>query len=52
MAWEGGSETTDTPTALIAELGAGYAGEIPGLTVTRPSLEDAYLRLIGQEATA
>jgi ABC-2 type transport system ATP-binding protein len=25
----------------------GPDGEIPGLTVTRPSLEDTYLRLIG-----
>jgi ABC-2 type transport system ATP-binding protein len=52
VAWEGGSKTTDTPTALIAELGAGHAGEVPGLTVTRPSLEDAYLRLTGQETAA
>ena len=41
-----------TPTALVAELAArlradGGDGEIPGLTVTRPTLEDVYLRMIG-----
>ncbi|MCD0443210.1 ABC transporter ATP-binding protein [Glycomyces sp. A-F 0318] len=52
VAWRDGEKTTDAPTALIAELGAAYAGEVPGLTVTRPSLEDAYLRLTGEEAAA
>jgi len=37
---------TDTPTALIAELARD--GELPELTVTRPSLEDTYLELIGE----
>jgi ABC-2 type transport system ATP-binding protein len=37
--------TTDTPTALIRELGD---RELPELTVTRPSLEDTYLSLIGE----
>jgi ABC-2 type transport system ATP-binding protein len=36
-----------TPTALVAELAARYGGEVPGLTVTRPTLEDVYLRMIG-----
>jgi ABC-2 type transport system ATP-binding protein len=35
---------TDTPAALIRELD----GEPPELTVTRPSLEDTYLELIGE----
>jgi ABC-2 type transport system ATP-binding protein len=39
------TRTTDTPTALIRELGD---GELPELTVTRPSLEDTYLSLIGE----
>jgi ABC-2 type transport system ATP-binding protein len=39
---------TATPTALVAELAARYGGEVPGLTVTRPTLEDVYLRMIGQ----
>ncbi|GAB2936497.1 ABC transporter ATP-binding protein [Micromonospora polyrhachis] len=43
---------SDTPTAVVAELAArlradGGDGEIPGLTVTRPTLEDVYLRMIG-----
>ncbi|SDY66551.1 ABC-2 type transport system ATP-binding protein [Micromonospora pattaloongensis] len=37
-----------TPTALVAELAARYGGEVPGLTVTRPTLEDIYLTMIGQ----
>jgi ABC-2 type transport system ATP-binding protein len=38
---------TDTPTALVATLAAEYGGEVPGLTVSRPTLEDVYLRMIG-----
>jgi len=38
---------TDTPTRLVAELAERYGGEVPGLTVTRPTLEDVYLELIG-----
>jgi ABC-2 type transport system ATP-binding protein len=51
VGWHDGAQprlaTTATPTRLIAELAARFDGEIPGLTVTRPSLEDAYLQLIG-----
>ena len=36
-----------TPTALVTELAARFGGEVPGLTVSRPSLEDTYLRMIG-----
>jgi ABC-2 type transport system ATP-binding protein len=43
------SVRTDSPTALVAELAARYGGEVPALTVTRPSLEDIYLELIGGE---
>ena len=39
---------TDAPTKLVAELSARYGGEIPELTVTRPTLEDVYLRLTGE----
>ena len=44
----GGRRTveTGTPTATIAELAGEFGGEIPGLTVTRPTLEDVYLDLI------
>ncbi|MGH3737807.1 MAG: ABC transporter ATP-binding protein [Micromonosporaceae bacterium] len=38
--------TTDTPDKAVAELVAEH-GELPGLTVTRPSLEDIYLSMIG-----
>jgi ABC-2 type transport system ATP-binding protein len=38
---------TDEPTRVVAELGARFGGEVPGLTVTRPTLEDIYLELIG-----
>jgi len=41
------SVQTDTPTRVVAELASRFAGEIPELTVTRPSLEDVYLALIG-----
>ncbi|GIJ80872.1 ABC-2 type transport system ATP-binding protein [Micromonospora phaseoli] len=42
------SAESATPTALVAELAARFGGEVPGLTVTRPTLEDIYLRMIGQ----
>ncbi|MGC5012728.1 ABC transporter ATP-binding protein [Streptosporangium sp. DT93] len=41
---------TDTPTTTVLELTRRFDGEIPGLTVTRPSLEDVYLGLIGSPA--
>jgi ABC-2 type transport system ATP-binding protein len=44
------TELTGTPTRTIAGLLDRFDGEIPGLTVTRPTLEDVYLRLTGQEA--
>jgi ABC-2 type transport system ATP-binding protein len=55
VAWrtkEGAVEATEseTPTALVAELAARFGGEVPGLTVTRPTLEDVYLRMIGEKA--
>jgi ABC-2 type transport system ATP-binding protein len=36
-----------TPTAVVTDLAARFAGEVPGLTVTRPTLEDIYLNMIG-----
>ncbi|GIJ34967.1 ABC transporter ATP-binding protein [Micromonospora sediminimaris] len=41
------SAQSATPTALVAELAARFGGEVPGLTVTRPTLEDIYLTMIG-----
>ncbi|TDE15042.1 ABC transporter ATP-binding protein [Jiangella asiatica] len=42
---------TSEPTALVAELSARLGAEVPALTVTRPTLEDVYLRLIDGAAT-
>jgi ABC-2 type transport system ATP-binding protein len=42
------SVQTETPTALTLELAKEYApAEVPALTVTRPTLEDIYLNMIG-----
>lgn len=38
--------TTATPTALVSELSHQFGGEVPGLTISRPSLEDVYLSLV------
>lgn len=40
-------ELTDRPTELVRTLSARIPGEIPELTLTRPTLEDIYLRMIG-----
>ena len=40
-------EKTDNPTALVSKLSTHFGGEIPELIVTRPSLEDIYLEMIG-----
>ncbi|MFL5930405.1 MAG: ABC transporter ATP-binding protein [Gaiellaceae bacterium] len=42
------SEATQTPTALVQELAARLGGEVPELSVARPTLEDVYLRMIGE----
>jgi ABC-2 type transport system ATP-binding protein len=41
------SEESDNPTAVVAKLAAQFAGDIPELVITRPSLEDIYLKMIG-----
>jgi ABC-2 type transport system ATP-binding protein len=41
------SVRTATPTELVTRLSTELGGEVPGLTVTRPTLEDVYLELIG-----
>jgi ABC-2 type transport system ATP-binding protein len=41
------SAKTETPTAYVSQLSLTFdGGEIPGLTVTRPTLEDTYLAMI------
>lgn len=42
--WEDNEVLTDDPVRLVRE----HRGDMPGLTVTRPSLEDVYLKLIGE----
>jgi len=37
---------TDTPTRTVLELTGSLGGEVPGLQVLRPTLEDVYLSLI------
>ena len=32
----------------MTELAARFDGEVPGLTVTRPTLEETYLRMVGE----
>ena len=46
------TERTSTPTQYVAELSARLGGEVPRLTVTRPSLEDTYLSLIAPHVDA
>ncbi|WP_370890507.1 ABC transporter ATP-binding protein [Janibacter sp. GXQ6167] len=57
VSWEEGGERrmveTATPTAVVRDVATRLArpdGEIEGLTITRPSLEDTYLRLVGTAA--
>ncbi|HXT94480.1 MAG TPA: ABC transporter ATP-binding protein, partial [Trebonia sp.] len=54
VSWEGAdgqrqTKETSTPTRLITDLATEFHGEVPGLTVTRPTLEDIYLELIAAE---
>lgn len=41
---------TATPTAEIARLSGEFSGEIPQLIVKRPTLEDIYLQMIGNQS--
>jgi ABC-2 type transport system ATP-binding protein len=53
VSWDDGgrerAETTDSPTELVRHLAVQFGGEVPGLQVRRPSLEDVYLSMIGPE---
>ncbi len=50
VSWDGpnGRESlsTDTPTAEVRKLAEQFGGEVPGLVVARPTLEDIYLEMI------
>ena len=46
--WRDGESESHQPTEFVKELSAKYQGEVPELQVIRPSLEDIYLRMIGE----
>lgn len=46
------SQRTTEPSALAARLFAEAGGEVEGLEITRPSLEDIYLDLVGNHGAA
>ncbi len=52
VSWRDGdtvkSERSDNPTALVSKLSSHFSGEVPELVVSRPSLEDIYLEMIGE----
>jgi ABC-2 type transport system ATP-binding protein len=52
VSWDGPdgreSESSATPTALVRKLSDQFGGEVPGLKVAHPTLEDIYLRMIEQ----
>ncbi len=54
VSWQGPdgrqSALTEEPTAFVLDLASTYDGEIPGLSVTRPTLEDVYLDMIDTSA--
>ena len=46
--WQGGELETASPTEVVRDLADRYGGEVPELQVIRPSLEDIYLKMIGE----
>ncbi|MPR00281.1 ATP-binding cassette domain-containing protein [Modestobacter sp. I12A-02628] len=44
------SADTATPTAFVLDLAARLGGEVPELSVARPTLEDVYLTMIAEPA--
>jgi ABC-2 type transport system ATP-binding protein len=42
------SVRTGEPTRTVADLAAAFGGEVPDLSVTLPTLEDAYLAMVGE----
>jgi ABC-2 type transport system ATP-binding protein len=42
------SVVTGEPTKTVGELAARFDGEVPDLAVTRPTLEETYLRMVGE----
>ncbi|WP_017593590.1 ABC transporter ATP-binding protein [Nocardiopsis potens] len=56
VSWTDGAERrsvrTGSPARAVAGLADRFGGEVPGLTVHRPTLEEVYLSLIGESAGA
>ncbi|GAB2685036.1 ABC transporter ATP-binding protein [Thalassiella azotivora] len=54
VSWRDGdgahSERTDRPTELVTALAARAGGEVEGLQVRRPTLEDVYLQMIRERS--
>ena len=52
VSWRDGntvkSERSDNPTELVTKLSSHFGGEVPELVVSRPTLEDIYLEMIGE----
>jgi ABC-2 type transport system ATP-binding protein len=46
------SQETEHPTAFVAALAERLGGEVPQLTVTRPTLEDVYLAMVAADTSA
>lgn len=46
--WQDGELETASPTEVVRDLADKYGGEVPELQVIRPSLEDIYLKMIGE----
>jgi ABC-2 type transport system ATP-binding protein len=42
------SVQTTEPTRTVTELAARFGGEVPGLSVSRPTLEETYLAMVGE----
>ena len=42
-------ELSAEPTAVVARLSQNFIGEIPKLSVVRPTLEDIYIKMIGEQ---
>ena len=43
------TQATAAPTGFVRELAARFPGEVPDLAVARPTLEDVYLQMIGED---
>ena len=45
-------QRTTEPASFVARLHSETGGEVPGLDITRPSLEDIYLDMVGNHSSA